>query len=81
MFWMCISGNLLVGAGLLLQRPLPLRIGALWLSLGLGLWFVFSVMREGTSVPSVLVHAGGLLVALIGVARAGMSLNTWLYAA
>lgn len=80
MLWMCIIGNLLIAMGIFLDWPLSIRVGVLWLVLGLGLWLWFVVMREGTSLPSVFAHVGGLVVGLVAVSHVGVDRMTWLYA-
>lgn len=80
MLWMCIIGNLLIAFGILLRVAHSIRIGVSWLLLGLGLWLWFVVAREGTTLPSVLAHVGGLIVGLIAVSRVGADTSTWLYA-
>lgn len=80
MLWMCIIGNLFVAVGIFLRWALSIRIGVSWLMLGLGLWLWFVVAREGTTVPSVLAHVGGLAVGLVAVSKVGADRNTWLYA-
>ncbi len=80
MLWMCIIGNLLIAFGIFLRVAHSIRIGVSWLLLGLGLWLWFVVAREGTTLPSVLAHVGGLIVGLIAVSRVGADASTWLYA-
>lgn len=80
MLWMCIIGNLLIAFGVFLRRPLSIRIGVSWLLLGLGLWLGFAVAREGTTLPSILAHVGGLVVGLVALSKVGADRNTWLYA-
>ncbi len=80
MLWMCIIGNLLIAFGIFLRVAHSIRIGVSWLLLGLGLWLWFVVAREGTTLPSVLAHIGGLIVGLIAISRVGADAHTWLYA-
>jgi hypothetical protein len=57
MLWMCNVGNLLLALGLLIARPLVIRVAAVWTIPGLIMWLLFVVGVWGiifASVPRML---------------------------
>lgn len=67
--WLCHLGNAAMGLGLLAARPVLARIGALWLLPGVPVWLLDALAQGSTTVPSVLSHVGGLVVAAWVVRR------------
>jgi hypothetical protein len=80
MFWMCNIGNLVLGVGLLLGQPIMIRVAALWLVPGLGVWYWFVVRPYGIVFSSTLAHIGGLIVAMIALRRVRVDARAWVYA-
>jgi hypothetical protein len=80
LFWMCNIGNLLMAAGLFFERPLLVRVAAIWMIPGLFVWFVYVVLAWGVFLSSTLAHVGGLAVATFVVRAYGMDRNSWRYA-
>ena len=80
LFWMCNIGNLLMAAGLFLEKPLLVRVAAIWTIPGLFVWFVYVVLEWGVFLSSTLAHVGGLAVAVFVVRAYGMDRIAWLYA-
>jgi hypothetical protein len=67
LFWMCNIGNLLMAIGLFLEKPLLVRVAAIWTIPGLVVWFVYVVLEWGVFFSSTLAHVGGLAVAVFAV--------------
>lgn len=80
LLWMCNIGNLLLAIGLFFNRPMVIRVAAIWTIPGLAIWLVFVVPTWGVLLTSVLAHVGGLVVSLMALRRVGVDRNTWLYA-
>jgi len=80
MLWMCNIGNLLLAVGLLLGQPIPIRVAALWMIPGLGVWFLYVVMPYGVFLTSMLAHIGGLIVAMVALQRVRIDAKAWMYA-
>ena len=78
--WMCNIGNLLLAAGLLLNRPALVRVAAVWLIPGLFVWYWFVVRAWGLVLTSTLAHLGGLAVGMFALAHVRIARKTWLYA-
>lgn len=79
MFWMCNIGNLVLAIGLFLEKPLLVRVAALWTIPGLIVWFLYVVLTWGVFLSSTLAHVGGLAVAAFAVRTYGMDRNSWMY--
>lgn len=79
-FWMCNVGNLLMAAGLFLEKPMLVRVAAIWTIPGLFVWFVYVVLAWGVFLTSTLAHVGGLAVAFFAVRAYGMDRISWLCA-
>ncbi|HKV34887.1 MAG TPA: hypothetical protein VJP89_11210 [Pyrinomonadaceae bacterium] len=79
-FWMCNIGNLVLALGLFLEKPLLVRVAAIWTIPGLFIWFVYVVLAWGVFLTSTLAHIGGLAVAAIALKTYRMDRNSWLYA-
>jgi hypothetical protein len=77
MLWMCNIGNLLLAMGLFLEKPLVIRLAAIWTIPGLFVWFVYVVLAWGVFLTSTLAHVGGLAVAIIALSRVRMDRTAW----
>jgi hypothetical protein len=80
MLWMCNVGNLLLAMGLFLERPLLIRLSAIWTIPGLFVWFVYVVLPWSPFLSSTLAHVGGLIVAMIALSRVRMDRTAWRWA-
>jgi hypothetical protein len=80
LFWMCNIGNLSMAIGLFLEKPLLVRVAAIWTIPGLVVWFVYVVLEWGVFFSSTLAHVGGLAVAVFAVRAYGMDRYSWRYA-
>jgi len=80
MLWMCNIGNLLLAFGLFMNRPVIIRVAAIWTIPGLVMWLLFVVSAGGVVLASVLAHVGGLVVGLMALKRVGVDNLDWLYA-
>ena len=80
LLWMCNIGNLLLAIGLFLERPLLVRVAAIWTIPGLFVWFVYVVLAWGMFFTSTLAHVGGIVVAAFVVRAYRMNRNSWRYA-
>lgn len=80
LIWMCNIGNLVLAVGLFLEKPLLVRVSALWTIPGLIVWFLYVVLTWGVFLTSTLAHVGGIAVAAIALRTYRMDRNTWLYA-
>ena len=80
LLWMCNVGNLLLAMGLLLERPLVIRLAAIWTIPGLFVWFFYVVLPWSSVLSSTLAHVGGLIVAMIALSRVRMDRTAWRWA-
>ena len=80
MLWMCNIGNLLLAIGLFLEKPVVVRLAAIWTIPGLVVWFLYVVLPWGLFVSSILAHVGGLAVAMIALRHYRMDRTAWLWA-
>jgi len=80
MLWMCNLGNLILAAGLFLDKATLVRLSAIWMIPGLIVWFVYVVLPWGVFLSSVLAHVGGLAVSLVALKWYRMDRNAWRYA-
>ena len=80
MFWMCNIGNLILAMGLFLEKPVPIRLAAIWTLPGLVVWFLYVVLAWGVFLSSTLAHVGGLIVAMIALKFYGMDRTAWRWA-
>ena len=80
MLWMCNVGNLLLAMGLFLEKPLVIRLSAIWMIPGLIVWFLYVVLAWGVFLTSTLAHVGGLIVALIALSKVRMNRTAWRWA-
>ena len=80
MFWMCNIGNLILATGLFLEKPVVIRLAAIWTLPGLVVWFLYVVLTWGVFLTSTLAHVGGLIVAMIALRYYGMDRTAWRWA-
>jgi len=80
LLWMCNVGNLLLAMGLFLERPLVIRLSAIWMIPGLFIWFIYVVLPWSSPLGSTLAHVGGLIVAMIALSRVRMDRTAWRWA-
>lgn len=80
MLWMCNIGNLVLALGLFLEKPLLVRVAAIWTIPGLLIWFLYVVLAWGVFFTSTLAHVGGLAVAAVALKAYGMDRRSWIYA-
>jgi hypothetical protein len=80
LLWMCNIGNLLLAMGLFLERPLVIRLAAIWTIPGLFIWIIYVVIPWSFFPTSTLAHVGGLIVAMIALNRVRMDRMAWRWA-
>jgi hypothetical protein len=80
LLWMCNVGNLLLAMGLFLEKPLLVRLAAIWTIPGLIVWFIYVVLAWGVFLTSTLAHLGGLIVAMFALSRYRMDRTAWRWA-
>ncbi len=80
MLWMCNIGNLIFALGLFLDKPVLVRLSAIWMIPGVVIWFIYVVLPWGMFLSSTLAHLGGLVVSLIALKRYRMDRTAWRYA-
>ena len=80
LFWMCNIGNLILAMGLFREKPLVIRLAAIWTLPGLVVWFVYVVLAWGVFLSSTLAHVGGIIVAMIALRHYGMDRIAWRWA-
>ena len=80
LLWMCNVGNLLLAMGLFLEKPLVIRLSAIWMIPGLFIWILYVVLPWSPFLSSTLAHVGGLIVAMIALSRVRMDRMAWRWA-
>ena len=80
MLWMCNIGSLVLALGLFFDKPVLVRLAAIWAIPGLVIWFLYVVLPWGVFLTSALDHIGGLVVSLIALKRYRMDRIAWRYA-
>lgn len=78
-FWMCNISILTLSLGLFLNKPVVIRVSALWLTLGFPLWIIDLMQFWETPITTFLVHIGGVCIALYSLKYIGFSRNLWLH--
>ena len=80
MLWMCNIGNLILAMGLFLEKPVLIRLAAIWTIPGLVVWFIYVVLTWGVFLTSTLAHVGGLIVAMIAIRYYRVDRMAWRWA-
>src|SRR4026207_724353 len=80
LFWMCNIGNLLLALGLFLEKPVVVRLAAIWTIPGLIVWIIYVVLAWGVFLSSTLAHVGGLIVAVFALSMVRMDRTAWRWA-
>ncbi len=80
LMWMCNIGNLLLAMGLFLEKPVIVRLAAIWTIPGLLIWFLYVVLVWEVFLSSFLAHVGGLAVAMVALTQYGMDRTSWRWA-
>lgn len=80
LLWMCNVGNLLLAMGLFLEKPLVVRLAAIWTIPGLIVWFIYVVLAWGVFLSSTLAHVGGIIVAMIALSKYRIDRTVWRWA-
>ena len=62
------------------EKPLLVRVAAIWTIPGLLVWFVYVVLAWGVFLTSTLAHIGGLAVAAVALKTYRMDRHSWRYA-
>ena len=78
--WACHIGSLMIGIGLILDMPVPVTIGVLWLGFGDIMWFLYLVGGGEFELTSPLTHIGGLAVGLWALSRSYIPKRSWAWA-
>ncbi len=80
LLWLCNFSNLLQAVGLFFNLPVLIRISALWFIPGIPLW-LWDMSRTGDApISTFLSHLGGMIVALIALAKVRAKPNMFIYA-
>ena len=77
LLWMCNIGNLILAMGLFLEKPVLVRLSAIWMVPGLVVWFIYVVLAWGVFLTSTLAHVGGLAVAIIALSKYRIDRTAW----
>lgn len=80
MLWMCNIGNLILALGLFLDKPVAVRLSAIWMVPGIVVWFIYVVLAWGVFLTSTMAHVGGLAVSMIALKGCRMDRTAWRYA-
>jgi len=80
MLWMCNIGNLILAMSLFLEKPVLIRLTAIWTIPGFVVWFIYVVLAWGVFLTSTLAHVGGLAVAMIAIRHYRMDRTAWRWA-
>lgn len=80
LMWMCNIGNLLLAMGLFLEKPIVIRLAAIWTIPGLVTWILYVVLVWTVFFSSFLAHVGGLAVAMVALSQYGMDRVSWRWA-
>ena len=80
MLWMCNVGNLLLAMGLFLEKPVLVRLAAIWTVPGFIVWFLYVVLTWGMFLTSTLAHGGGIVVAMFALSKYRMDRTAWRWA-
>ena len=80
MLWMCNIGNLLLAIGLFVGHRELIRVAAIWMIPGLGIWIRYVLVEYGLLWTSTMAHVGGFVVALLALRQIRVDRIAWLYA-
>ena len=80
LLWMCNIGNLLLAMGLFLEKPVLVRLSAIWTVPGFVVWFLYVVLTWGLFLTSLLAHGGGIIVAMFALSKYRMDRTAWRWA-
>jgi hypothetical protein len=80
LMWMCNIGNLVLAMGLFLEKPVVVRLAAIWTVPGLLVWFLYVVLMWEVFLSSFLAHVGGLAVAMVALSQYKMDRTSWRWA-
>ena len=80
LLWMCNVGNLLLAIGLFFGQRQLIRAAAIWAIAGLPVWIWYVLLNHSSFFSSVLVHVGGIVVAMIALRKVRMDRVAWTYA-
>lgn len=80
MLWMCNIGNLVLAIGLFIGHREMIRVAAIWMIPGLGIWFLYVLLPYGFLFTSTLAHVGGFIVALVALRKVRVDRTAWVYA-
>jgi hypothetical protein len=80
LLWMCNIGNLVLALGLFFEKPVVVRVAAIWTIPGFPVWFVYVVLAWGVFLTSTMAHLGGLAVAALALKTYRMDRSSWRYA-
>ena len=79
-FWMCHVSNLILGIGVLAQRPALVRMVFPWLVFGVPLWLIDIASSGDERAVSTVSHLGGFLLGLYAICCVRVPTNPWLFA-
>lgn len=93
MLWMCNIGNLVLALGLFFEQAILIRVAAIWMVPGVGVWFAYVVPTWGmlftgnftytelfAVVSSTLAHVGGFCVGMVVIRRIRIDRRAWFHA-
>jgi hypothetical protein len=76
----CHISNLMLGVGMIFRTPLLIRVGAIWLVIGLPMWAIDAVLSWVLWWSSIYSHVGGFLIALYAISKTRATGKSWLLA-
>ena len=74
----CHVANLMLGVGMIFGAPLLIRVGAIWLMIGVPMWLIDAVVSRELWFSSIYSHFGGFLIALYAIRKVRATGNSWL---
>ena len=82
--WIMANCNvtlLMLAAGMLAFRRLPIRVATIWLTIGVPMWLIDAWVTQVLWVASILSHLGGWLLGLFALRSVRVTGKSWLPAA
>ena len=82
--WIMANCNvtlLMLSLGMLAAWRMPVRVAAIWLTIGVPLWLIDDWVTQVLWVASILSHLGGWLLGLYALRRVRVTGRSWLPAA